>query len=112
LSFALIGLEARKEHANRYKMIPALIPVVLAASIGSAAAQSPSARGFFSDGPKFAPYFGPNGVFGVGPYYDYAYPYGGVYAYAPRGLYNNAPYRGLYNYAYPGAAVYVYGPSY
>jgi hypothetical protein len=97
-----------------YKMIPALIPAVLAASIGSASAQSPSAQGFFSNGPKFAPYFGPSGVFGGGPYYGYgyAYPYGGVYAYPPRGLYNYAPYRGLYNYAYPGAAVYVYEPAY
>ena len=89
-----------------YKMIPALIAAMVAASIGSAGAQSPSAQGFFSNGPKFAPYFSPNGVFGGGSYYDYgyAYPYGGVYAYAP--------YRGLYNYAYPGAAVYVYGPPY
>jgi hypothetical protein len=61
-----------------YKMIPALIPAVLAASIGSASAQSPSAQGFFSNGPKFAPYFSPNGVFGGGPEYGYgyAYPYG------------------------------------
>ena len=45
-------------------------------SIGSAAAQSPSAQGFFSNGPKFAPYFGPSGVFGGGPYYGYGYGYG------------------------------------
>jgi hypothetical protein len=88
-----------------YKMIPALIPAVLAASIGSASAQSPSAQGFFSNGPKFAPYFSPNGVFlggsGYGYGYGYAYPYGGVYGYA-------YPSGGLYNYAYPGPHIYVY----
>ena len=90
-----------------YKMIPALIPAVLAASIGSASAQSPSAQGFFSNGPKFAPYFSPNGVFGGGPAYGYgyAYPYGGVYGYA-------YPSGGLYNYAYPGRHIYVYTPPY
>jgi hypothetical protein len=58
-----------------YKMILALIPAVLAASIGAASAQSPSAQGFFSNGPKFAPYFSPNGVFGGGPEYGYGYAY-------------------------------------
>jgi hypothetical protein len=94
-----------------YKTIPALIPAMLAASIGSASAQSPSAQGWISDGPRFSPYFSPNGVFlggsgyGYGYGYGYAYPYGGVYGYA-------YPSGGLYNYAYPGRHIYVYTPPY